>query len=165
MRKNIITSPFVVVLMIKRRVLPTVASHNDTFAGAVWQWPRFSIKWLSKTAQTLLALFASSIHVLIADDVMWSLLVKDDIPELASGEARASLGHSSSDLWAHVHEAFIDNSRAVPAIATQHRIFIDLASNKQYDISSQIAYINGTTTPISFSESAFTTTCVKSGSH
>jgi hypothetical protein len=46
--------------MIKRRVLPTVASHNDTFAGAVWQWPCFSIKWLSKTAQTLLALFASS---------------------------------------------------------------------------------------------------------
>jgi hypothetical protein len=38
-RKNIIMSPFVVVLMIKRRVLPTVASHNDTpFAGAVWQW-------------------------------------------------------------------------------------------------------------------------------
>jgi hypothetical protein len=44
--------------MIKRRVLPMVASHNDTFAGAVWQWgPRFSIKWLSKTAQTPLALF------------------------------------------------------------------------------------------------------------
>jgi hypothetical protein len=60
MRKNIITSPFVVVLMIKRHVLPTVASHNDTFAGAVWQWPRFSIKWLSKMAQTPLALFASS---------------------------------------------------------------------------------------------------------
>jgi hypothetical protein len=46
--------------MIKRHVLPTVASHNDTFAGAVWQWPRFSIKWLSKTAQTPLALFTSS---------------------------------------------------------------------------------------------------------
>jgi hypothetical protein len=46
--------------MIKRRVLPMVASHNDTFAGAVWQWPCFSIKWLSKTAQTPLALFASS---------------------------------------------------------------------------------------------------------
>jgi hypothetical protein len=61
MRKNIITSPFVVVLMIKRHVLPMVASHNDTFAGAVWQWPSFSIKWLSKTAQTPLALFASSI--------------------------------------------------------------------------------------------------------
>jgi hypothetical protein len=59
-RKNIITSPFVVVLMIKHHVLPMVASHNDTFVGAVWQWPRFSIKWLSKTAQTLLALFASS---------------------------------------------------------------------------------------------------------
>jgi hypothetical protein len=61
--------------------------------------------------------------------------LKDDIPELASGEARASLGHSSSDLWTHVHEAFIDNCRAVPAIATQHRIFIDPVSNKQYDIS------------------------------
>jgi hypothetical protein len=79
--------------------------------------------------------FIHLLHVLIADDVMWSLLVKDDIPELASGEARAFLGHSSSDLWTHVHEAFIDNSRAVPAIATQHRIFIDLASNKQYNIS------------------------------
>jgi hypothetical protein len=53
-------SPFVVVLMIKRHVLPMVASHNDTFAGAVWQWPRLSIKWLSKMAQTPLALFASS---------------------------------------------------------------------------------------------------------
>jgi hypothetical protein len=116
--------------MIKRRVLPMVASHNDTFAGAVWQWPCFSIKWLSKMAQTPLAGFIRLLHVLIADDVMWSLLVKDDIPELASGEARASLGHSSSDLWTHVHEAFIDNSRAVPAIATQHRIFIDPASNK-----------------------------------
>jgi hypothetical protein len=60
MRKNIIMSPFLVVLMIKRHVLPTVASHNDTFAGAVWQWPHFSIKWLSKMAQTPLALFASS---------------------------------------------------------------------------------------------------------
>jgi hypothetical protein len=79
--------------------------------------------------------FIFLLHVLIADDVMWSLLVKDDIPELASGEARASLGHSSSDLWTHVHEAFIDNSRAVPAIATQHRTFIDPASNEQYDIS------------------------------
>jgi hypothetical protein len=59
MRKNIIMSRFVVVLMIKHHVLPTVASHNDTFAGAVWQWPSFSIKWLSKTAQTLLALFTS----------------------------------------------------------------------------------------------------------
>jgi hypothetical protein len=106
--------------MIKRRVLPMVASHNDTFAGAVWQWPCFSIKWLSKMAQTPLAGFIRLLHVLIADDVMWSLLVKDDIPELASGEARASLGHSSSDLWTHGHEAFIDNSRAVPAIATQH---------------------------------------------
>jgi hypothetical protein len=77
--------------------------------------------------------FIRLLHVLIADDVMWSLLVKDAIPELASGEARASLGHSSSDLWTHVHEAFIDNSRA--AIATQHRIFIDPASNEQYDIS------------------------------
>jgi hypothetical protein len=46
--------------MIKRRVLPMVASHNDTFVGAVWQWRRFSIKWLSKTAQEPLALFASS---------------------------------------------------------------------------------------------------------
>jgi hypothetical protein len=46
--------------MIKRRVLPMVASHNDNFAGAVWQWPRFSIKCLSKTAQTPLALFTSS---------------------------------------------------------------------------------------------------------
>jgi hypothetical protein len=79
--------------------------------------------------------FIRLLHVLIADDVMRSLLVKDDIPELASGEARASLGHSSSDLWTHVHEAFIDNSRAVPVIATQHQIFIDLASNEQYDIS------------------------------
>jgi hypothetical protein len=43
--------------------------------------------------------FIRLLHVLIADDVMWSLLVKDDILELASGEARASLGHSSSDLW------------------------------------------------------------------
>jgi hypothetical protein len=60
MRKNIITSPFVVVLMIKHSVLPTVSSHNDTFAGAVWQWLHFSIKWLSKMAQTPLALFASS---------------------------------------------------------------------------------------------------------
>jgi hypothetical protein len=59
--------------------------------------------------------FIRLLHVLIADDVMWSLLVKDDILELASGEARASLGHSSSDLWTHVHEAFIDNRRAVPA--------------------------------------------------
>jgi hypothetical protein len=74
--------------------------------------------------------FIRLLHVLIADDVMWSLLVKDDIPELGSGEARASLGHSLSVLWTHVHEAFIDNSRAVPAIATQHRIFIDPASNK-----------------------------------
>jgi hypothetical protein len=71
--------------------------------------------------------FIGLLHVLTADDVMWSLLVKDDIPELASGEARASLGHSSSDLWTHVHEAFIDNSRAVN--------FIDPASNEQYDIS------------------------------
>jgi hypothetical protein len=61
--------------------------------------------------------------------------MKDDIPELTSGEARASLGHSLSDLWTYVHEAFIDNSRAVPTIATQHRIFIDPASNEQYDIS------------------------------
>jgi hypothetical protein len=74
--------------------------------------------------------FIHLLHVLIADDVMWSLLVKDDILELASGEARASLGHSLSDLWTHVHEAFIDNR-----IATQHRIFIDPASNEQYDIS------------------------------
>jgi hypothetical protein len=79
--------------------------------------------------------FICLLHVLIADDIMWSLLVKDDIQELASGEARASLGHSSSDLWTHVHEAFIDNSRAMPAIATQHQIFIDPASNEQYDIS------------------------------
>jgi hypothetical protein len=79
--------------------------------------------------------FIRLLHVLIADDVMWSLLTKDDIPELASGEARASLGHSLSDLWTHVHEAFIDNSQAVPAIATQHRIFIDLVSNEQYNIS------------------------------
>jgi hypothetical protein len=46
--------------MIKHHVLPMVASHNDTFVGAVWQWPRLSVKWLSKMAQTLLALFASS---------------------------------------------------------------------------------------------------------
>jgi hypothetical protein len=109
--------------------------------------------------------FIRLLHVLIADDVMWSLLLKDDIPELASEEARASLGHSSSDLWTHVHEAFIDNSRAVPAIATQHRIFIDPASNEQYDISrctlpmltSDCLY-QWTTAPISFFESAFATT-------
>jgi hypothetical protein len=46
--------------------------------------------------------FIRLLHVLIADDVMWSLLVKDDILELASGEARASLGHSLSDLWTYM---------------------------------------------------------------
>jgi hypothetical protein len=35
--------------------------------------------------------FIHLLHVLVAVDVMWSLLVKDDIPELASGEARASI--------------------------------------------------------------------------
>jgi hypothetical protein len=40
---------------------------------------------------------------------MWSLLVKDDISALTRREARAPLRHSSSDVWTHVHEAFIDD--------------------------------------------------------
>jgi hypothetical protein len=110
--------------------------------------------------------FIRLLHVLIADDIMWSLLVKDDIPELASGEARASLGHSSSDLWTHVHEAFIDNSRALcPRLQLSIESSLirrptnnTISPGAPSPCKHQIAYINGTTAPISFSEGAFATT-------
>jgi hypothetical protein len=51
--------------------------------------------------------FICLLYVLVADDAMWSLLIKDKILALAQGETSAPLRHSLSDLWTHVHEAFI----------------------------------------------------------